>query len=111
MELVEEIIARMFGIEQLLQFRPQALDLLIAQDADAGEIAVFVKEANLLITEAIPLPFIGGTRQCEQIANEIVTARQIFDHDTLLRTRHASYGDNAVSLPGSPGDSRERVLS
>src|SRR5262249_3519794 len=37
-----------------------------------------------------------------------MAARQIFDHETLLRSRHAPYRDSAVNLRDSPGISRDR---
>jgi hypothetical protein len=59
------VIAGVLGVEQLLQLRSQTLDLLVGQDADAGDIAVFVEEADLFIAETIAIPFVGGTRQRE----------------------------------------------
>jgi len=49
MEFVEEFVAAMTWINQLRKFSPQHLNLFVIQRANAGEIAVSLKELDLIL--------------------------------------------------------------
>ncbi len=63
-----------FGSRDLqdFEFFSQSFDLIVIEDADAGQIAVFMKECDLGIAEAIPLPIFGFCGAGKQIANRMV---------------------------------------
>ena len=66
MKFVEKMLARMLWIDQLREFGAQRLNLIVIQHANAGEVAVGVKEINLIFGEAILIPFIGRRRLIEE---------------------------------------------
>jgi hypothetical protein len=69
MEFVEEFVARMRWVDQLRKFSAQYFNLLVIEYAYTGEIAVGVKEFDLVVGEAISIPVIKRVRRLEKIPN------------------------------------------
>ena len=59
MKLVEERIARMGWVEDLVELGPELLELIRLEQRDAGEEAVFLKAVELLPVERVVHPFPG----------------------------------------------------
>ena len=49
MIFVKELMARMIWIDQLHEFGAQRLNLIVIQRANAGEVAISVKELDLIV--------------------------------------------------------------
>ena len=49
MKFVEKMMARMIWIDQLHEFGAQRLNLIVIQRANAGEVAISVKELDLIV--------------------------------------------------------------
>lgn len=49
MKFVEKMMARMIWIDQLHEFGAQRLNLDVIQRANAGEVAISVKELDLIV--------------------------------------------------------------
>src|SRR5438132_11423757 len=77
MKFVEKLMARMAGIDQLREFGAQRLNLIVIQCAKAGEVAVSVKELDLLVCWPILFPIRGRFWCVEMIADGSVKTRQV----------------------------------
>src|SRR2546426_2791350 len=80
MELVEEIVARVCGIEQFSEFSAKRFDLLIVEQTYAGEISMSVKEFNLFVAEAILIPVAASVCRSEEIGDRAMITGEIFVH-------------------------------
>ena len=69
MKFVEEIVARVIWIGKVRQLGSQCFDLFITKQADAGEIAVDVKEFNLVAGEAVSCPLFDSPGRYKEITD------------------------------------------
>ena len=67
MKFVEEMMARVPWINQFREFGPQRLDLFVVKSADAGEIAIFMEELNLIFGETKLIPVISFNRRWKKV--------------------------------------------
>src|SRR4051812_24596591 len=70
--LVPQFVPRMVWIEELDELGAQLGDLIVGQDADAGQITVLVIESNLVIAESIAVPFVARLREGKQVADRLM---------------------------------------
>ncbi len=70
--LIKEPVARIRRIGERRQLLAQRLDLRIAQQSHAGQIAVLPIKIDLVLRQAVFLPVGRRVRQCEQVAHELV---------------------------------------
>src|ERR1041385_2317502 len=106
-------MARVRRVEQPLQLLAQPLPLLVAQDGDAGDVAVLVKETHLLVAEPVAPP-LGGRRRAEA-AQRLGVSRKIVVHGRLLPSgRGLSYSGAGCHAHGfawtwGPGHAHAKV--
>src|SRR5215471_21629361 len=67
MKLVEQIMRRVIAIHELCECFAQRGNLGVVEDAQAGQIALGVKEFNLISSEAIWGPVMGSCRPVEKL--------------------------------------------
>jgi len=72
MKFVKEVMARMIWIDQLHEFGAQRLNLIVIQDANAGEVAISVKELDLIVGEAIFIQNFVNARRFEESGDRFV---------------------------------------
>jgi hypothetical protein len=79
-ELVEQVVTGMGRIRQGSKFCSEHADLSVIKNSDSPEIAVLVKERDLIRAQRKAPPAIGRNWQFKKVANQPVLFRKIFLH-------------------------------
>src|SRR5690349_1850737 len=98
MVFVEKLAAWMCGIHQDFEFFAQGFDLVIIQDADGRQVAVFLKKCDLLVAEAILFPVFRIFWSWKQLADGVVVLREIFHSRILPERDKAVYQRCVIAL-------------
>ena len=78
--LVPQFLALVVRVEQPGELASQPLDLVVVEQADPGDVAVFVEERDLFVAQAVPVPLVAGLRQGDQVADGGVLRREVGGH-------------------------------
>src|SRR6266480_2807997 len=86
MIFVKEVMARIIWIDQLHEFGAQRLNLDVIQHANAGEVAISVKELDLIVCYPILFPARGSPWGVEKIADGSVKTGKVSAHGGSVKT-------------------------